>query len=171
MQNGRRHHSGGRGSYPEGRLIASPLDTFSIDVRLFIGLVGEAMGGLGSLAFLLLHHLVWQSEIKWKTPGWSDGLLLPWQWVHFFAMTLLSMSVGEWFIFLLKYGWRESTQPFVFFGMGLGMWLGVRLGMVISKSTVPPPPGKGYLHGVQTSSAWCTRLRLSEFSSHLRPSI
>jgi hypothetical protein len=39
-------------------LFASPLDTFSIEVRMFIGLVGAAMGGLGSLGFLLLHHLV-----------------------------------------------------------------------------------------------------------------
>jgi hypothetical protein len=120
-------------------LFASPLDTFSIEVRMFIGLVGVAMGGLGSLGFLLLHHLVWPKARKWKVPAWSNGLLSPWQWVHFFATALLSMSLGEWFAFLFKYGWYESTQSCVFFGMGLGMWVGARLGIMIFKSRVPAP--------------------------------
>ncbi|MFM0045464.1 hypothetical protein PQQ99_15500 [Paraburkholderia sediminicola] len=118
-------------------LFASPLDHFPLAVRAFIGLVGAVMGALFSLGFLLLHHLAWPKKRKWGMPTWSNGLLSPWQWMHIFSMAILSMSAGEWVALFLRYGWRESTQSLVFFGIGGGMWVGVRLAVFIFKSRIP----------------------------------
>ncbi|MFL9982039.1 hypothetical protein [Paraburkholderia sediminicola] len=121
-------------------LFASPLDHFPLAVRAFIGLVGAAMGALFSLGFLLLHHVAWPKKRKWEMPTWSSGLVSPWQWIHLFSMAILSISVGEWVALFFRYGWHESTQSLIFFGVGAGMWVGVRLGVFIFKSRIPASP-------------------------------
>ena len=117
--------------------ITLPIDYSTLEDQIFMGLVGAAVGGGGTLWFLLLHHLVWPRARKWELPTWSNGLRSPWQWLHLASMSILLMSISIEFAFFVKYGRVGSVPNSVLFGMGGGLWIGVRLGFSIFKSRIP----------------------------------
>ena len=120
-------------------LSVQPVANMPLGSWVFIGALASAMGFFLALCVLFLNHLFWPKGKKWGLPAWSNVLLSPWQLFDFYSMVLMVVVVSSGFSLWAKHGWREATLALFPLGMACGIWIGVRLGVVIFKSRVPAP--------------------------------
>ncbi|MBK3778824.1 MULTISPECIES: hypothetical protein [Paraburkholderia] len=120
-------------------LSVQPVANMPFESWVFLGGLAGAMGFFLALCALLLNHLFWPKAKKWRLPGWSNGLLSPWQLIDFYSTVLLVVVASSGLSLWAKHGWREATLALFPFGMACGIWIGVRLGIVIFKSRMPAP--------------------------------